>query len=65
LLLITPSLPPQSPARVLQLRALIAAALGVLPTVAFGQVFVANSGDGTLGSYTLTGLTINASLVAG
>jgi DNA-binding beta-propeller fold protein YncE len=44
---------------------LIVPTLGLAATSAWGQIYVANYGSGTIGEYTLSGQTINASFITG
>ena len=43
----------------------ICAALWAMPGTAHAQIFVANNGSATIGEYTTSGATVNASLVSG
>ena len=43
----------------------LSAGAGLMPATAHGQIFVTNGAAGTIGEYTTSGATVNASLVSG
>jgi hypothetical protein len=43
----------------------MAACIALGPQNGFGQIFVVNSGNGTLGEYTTSGALINGALISG